>query len=89
MKYKYIGTEEQLVQHGFYKDDDYEKWAEITSYDKQIDGAEDPGDTVTIFTTGAMKNRNKFVFNMSSRHTEDISIYIQDLIEAGLVEVIK
>ena len=94
MKYKYIGTEEQLVERGFIVDTSNSRIGYIW-YDKDcILEKKSFGDLITIL----IKNYNNpkdedirlIMFNLEYTHkNDDITPYIQDLIDDGLVEVIK
>ena len=82
MKYKYIGTEEQLKERKFetYQIFGYSPYAlrkdDINYY------------TIHINLNKNSKWFNHITFNYNS-NTDDITPYIQDLIDANLVEVIE
>ena len=87
-QYKYIGTEEQLVERGFVKDnecsDEHTVW-----YDKDcLNNPKEIDDVLTVAFKGSHRVRGIFQFNYRER-TEDIASYIQDLIDDGLVEVVE
>ena len=88
MKYIYIGTEEQLVARGFVRDNDnsdkYTVWydKDCLNHPKGID------DVLTVAIKGSDRVMGILQFNYPKRdETEDITPYIQDLIDDGLVEV--
>lgn len=89
-RYKYIGTEDQLVEHGFVKDnecsDEHTVW-----YDKDcLNNPKEIDDVLTVAFKGSHRVRGIFQFNYPERdETEDIAPYIQDLIDDGLVEVVE
>lgn len=87
MKYKYIGTEEQLVEHG-YKIDGYNK----KSYAYWACKDEGSYNSIYIPLNDNCYNKNHSItFNRTPRNKsgEDITPYIQDLIDDGLVEVVE
>lgn len=82
MKYKYTGTEEQLIEHGFeisWGNSDY-KYA-VKSY---------PEHNAIYIALGklAFGDVRMITFNFESRKAS-VKPYIQDLIDANLVEVIE
>ena len=84
MKYKYIGTEAQLVEHGFIVEGKYSRYA--TKNEGHIDALHIPlNDECWLDNVGVVR------FNNINRDKsgEDITPYIQDLIDDGLVEVLS
>ena len=81
MKYKYIGTEEQLIEYGF----------EIDGQDLRFKCAVKNRNHVDrlYISLGrlAIGETNIITFDDMNRDDEDITPYIQDLIDANLVEV--
>lgn len=84
MKYKYIGTEAQLVEHGFersdYSHDGY-------SY-RRNQGKTDKSDIIIFFELSYYEI-NVFMHNWDKYDNCYIKPYIQDLIDDGLVEVVE
>lgn len=89
-RYRYIGTEEQLVERGFVKDtvNSDENWV---WYDKDcLDDRQESDDILIVnFIGGGYGTLRILQFNYSDRPYETITPYIQDLINDGLVEVIE
>jgi len=82
MKYKYIGTEEQLIEHGF----EIHTHKIYMSYATRSDGI----NYFNIFINlNEKSNYYKGIYFNDIDNTDDITPYIQDLIDANLVEVIK
>ena len=76
MKYKYIGTEEQLIEYGFIKS--------VASNNTYIRIGERE---VVIFLEKTCFERDVFLANEPNRYMKQR--YIQDLIDDKLVEVIE
>lgn len=84
MKYKYTGTEAQLTEHGF----------EVESYLRLVHATKEVSDDdiYIVLTWGSAKEDSfddtvrTLVWNSQTKE-DDIQPYIQDLIDAGLVEV--
>lgn len=79
MKYKYIGTEAQLIEHGFV----VVKNQLPISYTKSVN--ETTGEELVIFMTSNFYKEMVFYYNIS--HDEILEEHIQDLIDANLIEV--
>ena len=84
-KYKYIGTEEQLMEFGFemqgFKEDGYSYFA-VKNGDNE--------DSIFIPLNNVCLSPNRIIkFNLNYRDGENITPYIQDLIDANLVEVVE
>lgn len=83
-KYKYVGTEEQLVEKGFnYTGDDVPT---IKCYEKDVENREA---SVCVFLESRMFPIGLMMFSYDSMKFRDIEPYIQDLIDAKLVEVVE
>ena len=92
MKYKYIGTEKQLLDYGFVKDEEGSKKYGTIWYEKDcLYDAEESDDVVVVALKtikGDEKMKRILQFNYSDRPYETIKPYIQDLIDDGLVKEI-
>ena len=86
MKYKYIGTNEQLVKFDYEVRDDglYPFAISNQGFDVEADDGDMIDNIVIDLHIGG-----DIYWNMWELHHTDITPFIQDLIEAGLVEVIK
>lgn len=87
MKYKYIGTEEQLVERGFkltLNGDEYINYAYREKNESDEYG-------IFMILKSPVENKVRLLtFNYTSlRQHTDITPYIQDLIDDGLVEVVE
>jgi len=81
MKYKYTGTEEQLIEHGF----DVRHDVTLVHGEKYID---DTHSLYIVLEWGNFPNYGlRIVEWVYFEYTDDITPYIQDLIDANLVEV--
>ena len=88
-RYRYIGTEEQLVEWGFVRDndnsDEYTVW-----YDKDcLENPKESDDVLIVATSGSNRVKGFLQFNYTDRPYETITPYIQDLIDANLVEAVE
>ena len=83
-RYKYIGTEEQLVAHGFVVWNGYSRYA--TKNKGHIDSLHIPlNEECWLDNVGVVR----FDIVKRDESGEDITPYIQDLIDDGLVEVVE
>lgn len=83
-QYKYIGTEEQLVEHGYDMRGDFacKKTDVEIMYHGEL--------TKDYILVGFSKSENGDIYwDMWDGNTNDITPYIQDLIDDGLVEVLS
>ena len=82
MKYKYIGTEEQLIEHGF----------EMLHTGTLVQGSKYIDDTHSLYIVLEWRNFPNYGLRIIEwvyyECDDDITPYIQDLIDAKLVEVI-
>ena len=100
MKYKYIGTVEQLEEHGFYNNE----WRAINKpiyvdedgiYEaiKIVDNVAITVEDLTYYGKDCFVEAYRFKLKRNDMHDIigelDPKPYIQDLIDANLVEVIK
>ena len=83
MKYKYIGTVKQLEEHGF----DMEKVYHLIHGNKSIDSNHDLYVVLTYGKFNSEEQDEKIIQWNDDNCTDDIRPYIQDLIDAKLVEV--
>jgi len=89
MKYKYIGTEEQLIEHGFnmqhiqYRHDDFVHGT------KFIDVTHELYIILTCGSYSEFDDENEQIIQWDDDCTDDITPYIQDLIDDKLVEATK
>ena len=115
MKYKYIGTEEQLIEHGFVDGDmSYSHGAYHTNYGftrvakdfktktlfvaiitrisvyniEQETTKNYKSNRIVIIQANKRRNYGGYMWGSYHETQDDITPYIQDLIDANLVEVI-
>ena len=81
-EYKYIGTEEQLVKHGFYLCKDTKNNIEDKDYLRDVD------DYTQVYISLFFSGYDKKVMNNFDAEKPLNTKYFQDLIDAGLVEEI-
>ena len=84
MKYKYIGTEQQLVERGFERENyDYDgySYSRCQKKSKKSD--------IVIFFNSRLYEDEVFMHNWDEHDNCYIKPYIQDLIDDGLVEVVE
>jgi len=83
MRYKYIGTEEQLIEHGFeVKPQNGKVTRNATKMLDEITGAE-----LVIFLEDGWMEKNVIFYNSSD--DEILEEHIECLIDAKLVEVVE
>ena len=83
MKYKYIGTEEQLIEHGFKMN----HTGTLVHGSKYID---DTHELYIVLEWGNFPNYDLRIIEWNSYDCDvEFTPYIQDLIDANLVEVIE
>ena len=81
MKYKYIGTESQLIEHGF----------RLEQYEGQSDRdyLRTVNDNVEVYVNFGFTGYGNNIMNNFNSHGRIFKSHIQDLIDAKLVEVVE
>jgi len=88
MKYKYIGTEEQLIEHGFEMEHIKYRCDDLVHGTKSVDDSHVLYIILVYGSYTEFDDEDEKIVQWDDDNTDDITPYIQDLIDANLVEVI-